>query len=244
MKCSKCKTNQIKYKDNCFDIANSLSKYHFYDPEHNNCFSSCKQKYRLYIKEDTNECIPLTDEGYFISDLNSGLLRKCHENCLSCIIGPTKTKSGYIISMERLKCKDSNSQQKTMIKMDNNCFKIVDYNESTIIFNASEIKSGSQFATCSDFGKILNYSEYECINDSSVIELTEINESTIIIKNSNEICSNNFDEWNRNKANGTENENIQIEVMESNTNFIINNTYMNETKFIDELVEIQKSITY
>ena len=146
--------------------------------------------------------------------------------------------------MECLKCKDSNSQQKTMIKMDNNCFKIVDYNESTIIFNASEIKSGSQFATCSDFGKILNYSEYECINDSSVIELTEINESTIIIKNSNEICSNNFDEWNRNKANGTENGNIQIEVMESNTNFIINNTYMNETKFIDELVEIQKSITY
>ena len=109
----------------------------FYEPETNNYFlTSCKDKFDLYIKEDSNECIPLPeeDEGYYISNEEIGLLSKCHENCMSCKNGRIKNDMGYLFSMEYIKCKDSNNSQKTMIKVDNNCFIIIYYNESTIIY--------------------------------------------------------------------------------------------------------------
>ena len=176
MNCITCKINQIKYNNSCFDIQES-SKKRFYEPENNNNnISSCKQKFELYIKENSNECIPLPEEneGYYISNNETGVLSKCHENCLSCKNGPIETSSGY--SMECLKCKDSNNEDKTMIKMDNNCLKIVDYNDTTIIFNVSGIYPDINLATCSDFGKIFNNESYECINRMN-ISIDELNDN-------------------------------------------------------------------
>ena len=141
MNCESCKDNQISYNDSCFDINNSSIKN--FNVPLNNGFNvtNCYEKFGLYIKEDSNECIPLPkeEEGYYLSNNVTGLLSKCYDNCFSCNSGPIKDDSGNIKSMECIKCKDSNSSEKTMIKMDNNCFKIIDYNQNNITFNASEI---------------------------------------------------------------------------------------------------------
>ena len=108
MNCVKCKENFIKYNNNCFEIFNSTIKsfYEFNNDEYS--ISSCKQKFGLYIKEDSFECInlPDEDEGYYILNNETGLLSKCHDNWLSCKSGPTYNDSWYIESMECIKCKD------------------------------------------------------------------------------------------------------------------------------------------
>ena len=213
MKCNLCKSNQIKYNDNCFDMYDSSLKI-FYEPETNNYFlTSCKDKFDLYIKEDSNECIPLPeeDEGYYISNEEIGLLSKCHENCMSCKNGQIKNDMGYLFSMEYIKCKDSNNSQKTMIKVDNNCFIIIYYNESTIIFDISETNPDFHLDTCRDFGKILNINKYECINESNIIdELNYTNENT------NELINNSLDEPMDIKTNMDELFESHKEILESN----------------------------
>ena len=156
MNCEFCKENQIKYNDNCFDIKNSSIKS-FYEPENNDIIStSCYEKYGLYIKEDSNECIslPNEEEGYYISNNKTGLLSKCYENCFSCKNSPIKSDTGNIQSMECITCNDLNSSQKTMIKIQNNCFKILHYDESKIIFNISEMGQDI-LGTCIHFGKAI-----------------------------------------------------------------------------------------
>ena len=59
MGCEVCKDDQIKYKYNCYNINNQAQKI-FYDSENNNIESSCYQKFSLYIKEDSLECIELS----------------------------------------------------------------------------------------------------------------------------------------------------------------------------------------
>ena len=202
------KDNKIKYNNNCFDISDSSIKS-FFIPELNNLhLSSCKQDFELYIKEDSNECItlPAEDEGYYISNIETGL-SKCHDNCLSCKNGPIRSVSGYIESMECLKCKDSNSSQKTIIKLNNNCLTIIYRNDSTIIFDISEIKQNSVLGTCINFGKILNYEKYECINLTN-INLNDNNENTVAIKNSHEV-----------------DQNYEANIM-TNTNYVRNNTFI------------------
>ena len=124
MKCQTCKENYIKYKNNCYQIVNSTINS-FIDPEKNNIESSCYQKFKLYIKEDSNKCIELSekDEDYYISNNITGLLSRCHENCLSCDNGIIKDNSGKLISMECFSCKDLNDTNKSMIKFENNGFK-------------------------------------------------------------------------------------------------------------------------
>ena len=105
MGCEVCKDDQIKYKNNCYNINNQAQKI-FYDPENNNIESSCYQKFSLYIKEDSYECIelPESEEGYYISNTETGILSKCHENCLSCNYGPIYNEQGILESMECSKC--------------------------------------------------------------------------------------------------------------------------------------------
>ena len=146
------------YNDSCFDIFNNSIKT-FILPENNkNNISSCYEKFGLYIKEDLNECIPLPkeDEGYYISNNETGLLSKCHNNCFSCYKSPIFNNNGYLESMECILCKDSNSSQKTMIKINNNCFRIIQYNDSKIIFNISEMNI-EFLGTCKYFGKAIYY---------------------------------------------------------------------------------------
>ena len=149
MNCDICKENHIKYNNNYFEIFNSTIKsfYEYINNETN--ISSCKQKFALYIKENSYECInlPDEDEGYYISNNETGLLSKCHNNCLSCKSGPIYTDSGYIETMECIKCKDSDSSEKSMIKLNNNCIKIIDYNESSIILDVSELTNNQSIQT-------------------------------------------------------------------------------------------------
>ena len=208
MNCESCKDNQIKYNDSCYYINDSSIKS-FYAPINNSFYvTNCYEKFGLYIKEDSNECIPLPreEEGYYISNIVTGLLSKCHENCLSCNNGPIKDDSGNIKSMECINCINSNISQKTMIKMENNCFKIVEYNQEKIIFNVSEINPDKHLATCIDFGKVINFEEYECVgklndtlnynnetnNSNTYIEIEESNnyyERNDSILFNNSLCS-------------------------------------------------------
>ena len=169
--CESCKDNQIKYNDSCYYINDSSIKS-FYAPINNNFYvTNCYEKFGLYIKEDSHECIPFPkeEEGYYISNNATGLLSKCHNNCFSCNNGPIKDYYGNIQSMECKKCKDSNSSQKTMIKMENNCFLIIEYELEKIIFNVSEKIPDKHNATCLDFGKVINYGEYECIEKKIIL---------------------------------------------------------------------------
>ena len=77
--------NYIMYGNDCYKIINPSIKS-FYDDKENK-ESSCFQKFKLYIKEDSNECGLLSSIGYYISNVETGLLSKCHENCLSCYNG-------------------------------------------------------------------------------------------------------------------------------------------------------------
>ena len=121
MECETCRENYIKYNNNCYEIKNS-SKKSFYDPEIDDKESSCFEKFKLYIKEDSNECIPLPDEneGYYISNTETGVLSKCHENCFTCKSSSIINEYGNLISMECLECKNSKNSEKHMIKVENN----------------------------------------------------------------------------------------------------------------------------
>ena len=76
------------------------------------------------------------------------MLSKCHDNCFSCNNGPIKISSNNIQSMECIKCKDSYRAEKDMIKIDNNCFKILQYSEYKILFNISEINPENHLGSC------------------------------------------------------------------------------------------------
>ena len=80
-------------------------------------------------------------EGYYISNSDTGIISKCRENCFSCINGPKRDENGNLESMECSECNEPQSMNKSMIQMDNNCFKIIIYEEKQILFDISEINS-------------------------------------------------------------------------------------------------------
>ena len=193
MNCETCKENYIKYNDNCYEIIDASKKL-FLISEGIGRVSSCFEMFSLYIKEDSNECINSSYlEGYYISNNKSGLLSKCHDNCLTCYQGPIKDNLGNIISMECLKCKDSNNSSKTMIKMNNNCFKIIQYEETKIVFNISEINQNIEIGTCKYFGKVIYYGEYTCIDKPiSAYYVLNGDENTGVIKDYSEYSDTLF----------------------------------------------------
>ena len=62
------------------------------------------------------------------------------------------------------KCIDEESTGKTMIKLDEYCFPIIDYEETKITFDISEIDNVDAIGTCFDFGKTIFYNSYKCIS--------------------------------------------------------------------------------
>ena len=87
MKCDSCYENNIYQIDinglkNCFRENNSNSKK-FYLP--NEEISSCYEKYNYYIEENTYQCVEeMPENEYFISNAQTGLFSKCHEDCKKC----------------------------------------------------------------------------------------------------------------------------------------------------------------
>jgi hypothetical protein len=116
---------------------------------------------------------------------------KCHENCLTCEQEPIKNDLGYITSMECTKCKDWNNMNKKMIKVNNNCFEIIQYENTKIVFDISPINTNNKFGNCKYFDNAIYYNEYECIDrpDNTYYVLTG-DENTGVIKD----CPENFGE--------------------------------------------------
>ena len=242
MKCDSCKDNQIKYQDNCYDIFNATIKS-FYLPETSNSqISSCFEKFYKYIKEDSNECIilPSEREGYYLSNQETGLLSKCHDNCLTCENGPIiNSSSGYLESMECKKCKYSN-----MIKIESNCFEAIQYDEMKIIFNISEINPDNHFGTCFNFGKAIFHGDYECIEKphNTYYVLKNDNDNTGIVKYCHHFCDTCFDKFNNQNTNCIECAQGYVKESGSDTNCIINSNSTSEpfnddectTEFFDE----------
>ena len=237
MKCEKCKENYIKNEYNCYEIVNSTIKS-FYDPEYNN-ESSCYQKFNLYIKEDSNECIELPEivEGYYKSNNITGLLSKCHENCLSCNNGIIKDNNKNLISMECLSCKDLNNINKTMIQFENNCFNIIQYEEIRIIFNITEINS-NKVGSCLYFNKSIYYGQYKCIEKpDNTFYVLNGSENTGIIKDCSISCKSCYGECNDETTNCIECAQGYFKTEDLNTNclkeeLIPNNYYKNESNNI------------
>jgi hypothetical protein len=105
--------------------------------------------------------------------------------------------------MECIKCKDSNDSQKTMIKYNNNCFNIIEYNDKKITFNASENNPLNSIGTCKSLGKAVYQGEYECIHkpNNTYYVLNEESENIGVIKNCHEACDTCLDEGNNNNTN-------------------------------------------
>ena len=90
--------------------------------------------------------------------------------------------------------------------MNNNCFKIVQYAQEKIIFNVSEIWPDNHLATCTDFGKVIYYGEYECVDKSNntYYALNDNNDNADIIENNIEITNNNLDKSNEKNSKAIE----------------------------------------
>ena len=92
MSCLSCNTNYIKYNQNCY-LINNINLGTFYDPDDNMKITNCYEKYGLYIKENSYECIPFPENGYYISNNETGLLSECYEPCLNCISGKSTNEN-------------------------------------------------------------------------------------------------------------------------------------------------------
>ena len=126
----------------------------------------------------------------FYSNNITGLLSKCHENCLSCDYSIIQDDSKNLMSMECLSCKDSH----TMIKFEKNCFNIIQYDENKIIFNISEMNT-NEIGSCLYFNKSIYYGQYNCIDkpEHSYYVLNGI-DNTGVIKNCSISCKSCYGE--------------------------------------------------
>ena len=77
-----------------------------------------------------------------------------------------------------------------MIKYEENCFNIIEYEQNKIIFDISEINPDKEFGTCLDFGKSIFYNSYECISKPAhTFFVLNNEENTGVIKNCNIACN-------------------------------------------------------
>ena len=94
MQCISCKENHIKNSNNCYLEVDSTIKT-FYASGSTTEITSCFQSFNKYIIENTYECIDsIPNIGYYLSNIETGLLSPCHTDCKTCsnINDATSTK--------------------------------------------------------------------------------------------------------------------------------------------------------
>ena len=157
------------------------------------CDSNC-----LTCSETSTHCDTCND-GFYLQDnicvsgcssqyyLDGRICHKCHDNCLTCSSGSELDESGNLINMKCEQCLVGLTEN-MMIQIDENCFPILDYEETKITFDISEISSNI-IGTCLDFGKAIFYNSYECITkpDNTFYVLSD-SQNTGVIKNCNIAC--------------------------------------------------------
>ena len=95
MKCETCKPNSIDFGSNCFQIYNSTLKTFILPWD--NSISNCQEKYGIYIKDDSFTCIYSKPDGYYISNIENGIISRCHADCLTCEEKYTETNTKCLI---------------------------------------------------------------------------------------------------------------------------------------------------
>ena len=135
------------------------------------CHSNCKTCSHNFTENNENcdscnhglllqegNCVQNCSEGYYLKNYKC---LKCYDNCLKCENGAL-IEEERLIRMNCLECKSSGSVK--MIKNEDNCFPLIVYNESKIIFNISEIEPEMMMGNCFYFNKAIFFGEYNCIS--------------------------------------------------------------------------------
>ena len=130
-------------------------------------------------------------------------------------------------------CVDSIDINQTMSFYENNCFKIIEYNEIKITFNKTGINSNI-IGSCLDFNKSIYYGQFNCIDkpENSYYVLNG-SENTGIIKDCNTSCKSCYGESTEGNTNCIECAEGYFKTEHSNTNcinveLIPSNYYLNE----------------
>ena len=162
-----------------------------------NCLTCNNEDYNLL---DGN-CLSSCPEGYYSTFLNSiKICKLCYENCMQCNSGEEYDNS-KLINMNCLKCKkiidpnDTNNLIENKIKINSNCFPIIEYTDEKIVFNISIIDNRETQKTCLDYGKAIIQGQYECIDkELNYYYVLNNEENTGIIKKCDESCSSCYEE--------------------------------------------------
>ena len=110
-----------------------------------------------------------------------------------------------------------------MIKNENNCFKIIEYNYTKITFDISEISSDI-IGNCEYYGKTIYNGQYECIDkpNNTNDDINEITHNIGGIENCHEACSSCLGERNSTNTNCIECAQGYFKTEDSKTNCIKN----------------------
>jgi hypothetical protein len=131
------------------------------------CDSNCKTCSQSSTHCDSCENGLYLQEGICVSNCGSQYYLdgtsciKCYDNCLTCSSGKQFDETGKLISMGCSKCIDDESTEKTMIKIEGYCFPIIDYEETKITFDISEIDNDNTIGNCLNLGKSIFYNSHE-----------------------------------------------------------------------------------
>ena len=99
--------------------------------------------------------------------------------------------------MECISCKNLlYTNKKTMIKIDNNCFNIIQYDENKILFNITEMNH-NEIGSCLYFNKSIYYGQYNCIEKpENTYYVLNGSDNTGVIKNCSISCKSCYGENN------------------------------------------------
>ena len=124
----------FKFSDNCYDKCPQRTKVF---NESKKCESfNCSSNYNY----EQTDCLEQVPEGFYINDTELKTIDKCHENCKTCIKGPTETNTNCLSCNEKLR-----------YHYFGNCFNSCDYGFYQDSSGILKCKCGTQ--ECSDYSE-------------------------------------------------------------------------------------------